>query len=32
MMITDRQFEKMENYVGKNRQENEHAPLQLELF
>jgi len=32
MMITDRQFEKMESYIGKNRQENEHVPSQLQLF
>lgn len=32
MMITDRQFEKMESYVGKNREENERVPAQLELF
>lgn len=32
MMITDRQFEKMESYIGRNRQENEKAPSQLELF
>lgn len=32
IMITDRQFEKMEVYVGKNRQETECRPAQLELF
>ncbi|ASV75315.1 CRISPR-associated protein Cas2 [Thermogutta terrifontis] len=30
--VTDRQFGKMENYVGKIRQENEKAPRQLMLF
>lgn len=32
MMITDRQFEKMESYVGKKQAENEQAPAQLQLF
>lgn len=30
--VTDRQFGKMENYVGKVRQEVEKAPRQLMLF
>ena len=30
--VTDRQFEKMENYVGKKRRTTEEAPRQLMLF
>lgn len=32
LMVTDRQFGKMENYVGRKPQANESAPRQLELF
>jgi len=32
LMITDRQFGKMEVYQGKTRVENEERPRQLELF
>jgi len=32
LMITDRQFGKMEVYHGKTRVENEKRPRQLELF
>ncbi|MEJ7592097.1 MAG: CRISPR-associated endonuclease Cas2 [Planctomycetaceae bacterium] len=32
IMITDRQFEKMEVYIGKSRQKAESQPCQLELF
>ena len=30
--LTDRQFEKMENYVGKLSNPNENAPFQLTFF
>ena len=30
--VTDRQFGKMENYVGKKRKDTEEAPRQLLLF
>ncbi|MGQ9505492.1 MAG: CRISPR-associated endonuclease Cas2 [Thermogutta sp.] len=30
--VTDRQFGKMENYVGRSRQNNEKPPRQLMLF
>lgn len=30
--VTDRQFGRMENYVGRLRQENEKVPQQLMLF
>ena len=32
LSLTDRQFEKMEVYVGKKRQRTEEAPHQLMLF
>ena len=32
LTMTDRQFEKMENYVGKLRNANENAPRQLTFF
>lgn len=32
LAVTDRQFGKMENYVGKRRRETEEAPKQLMLF
>lgn len=32
LFITDRQFGKMEIYLGKRRQPTEQAPQQLELF
>ena len=32
LSVTDRQFGKMENYVGKKRESTEEAPRQLMLF
>jgi CRISPR-associated protein Cas2 len=32
LTLTDRQFEKMENYVGKIRNPNENAPQHLTFF
>jgi len=32
LTLTDRQFEKMENYVGKRKNPNENAPHQLTFF
>ncbi|RMG34353.1 MAG: CRISPR-associated endonuclease Cas2 [Planctomycetota bacterium] len=32
LTVTDRQFAKMQNFVGKKRKPNERPPRQLELF
>ncbi len=32
LMVTDRQFGKMQSYIGRKRTANEEPPAQLELF